>query len=253
MGTNRSIQNIVRNRLQKLYDQMWSAAIAKIRTGKIDLDPVLEKRLPDQRRGLTVIARPSIAVRKQITAFLDELRRLEPHQYYYTASELHITVLSLFTAVVDNEPFFDQTDRYVAAADAALRNARPIPMEFQGITASPGTVMIQGFFPDNGLNELRDELRRHLRDRGLGSAIDTRYRLETAHMTVARFRTPLYNSKTFAAALIRARQRPFGATTINSLSLVENDWYMSPNITRTFKRYPLSDKPGVCIQPALAD
>ncbi|HEY5910740.1 MAG TPA: 2'-5' RNA ligase family protein [Verrucomicrobiae bacterium] len=174
-----------------------------------------------------------------MAAFLSRLRRLEPDQYYYTASEVHITVLSLFTATIDHGPFFAQRARYVSAADTALRKAGPMRIDFAGVTASTGTVMIQGFFVDDVLNDLRDALRRELRARGLGAGLDQRYRLRTAHMTAVRFRSPLRDSRRFAAALEQARERPFGATTIRSLSLVENDWYMSHHATEIVKRYPL--------------
>jgi len=109
----------------------------------------------------------------------------------------------------------------------------------EGVTASPGTVMIQGFFENEELNDLRDALRRQLGMRGLGAGVDQRYRLESAHMTVARFRAPLCDSERFATVLEQARQRSFGATTVRNLSLVESDWYMSHGATETVKRYRL--------------
>jgi 2'-5' RNA ligase len=175
-----------------------------------------------------------------VAAFLRELRDLEPEQHYYTPSEFHLTVLSLFTATVNHKPFFAQAEQYVSAVDSALRKVAPIRIEFEGITVSPSTVMIQGFFENDALNDLRDSLRSQLRVRGLAEGLDRRYRLETAHMTVARFRSPLRDSGRFAAALERARRRPFGAIRITGLSLVKNDWYMTHQVLETVKRYRLS-------------
>ena len=98
-------------------------------------------------------------------------------------------------------------------------------------------------FDDDALNDLRNELRRHLSACGLGAGLDQRYRLQTAHMTVARFREPLRDSRRFAVALEKARRQRFGTATIGSLSLVENDWYMSQSVTETLKRYRLR-RPG---------
>ena len=215
-------------------------AIGKIRKAKVELDPVLAARLPDERRGLTVIARPSPEVRRRVARYLGQLLRLEPDQHYYAVSEFHVTVLSLFTATVNHRPWFAQRERFISAADSALRNAAPFRVQFEGVTASPGTVMIQGFLEDGALNDLRDALRRELRIRGLAGGVDGRYRLETAHLTVVRFRTPLRASERFAAALEQARERSFGTTTFRSLSLVENDWYMSRRVSRTLKRYRLT-------------
>ena len=232
-------QNAARDRLRMRYDLLWSGTIERIRTGKVELDPVLKAQAQDQRRGLTVIARPSLAVRKRVAVFLRQLRRIEPAQYYYTPAEFHITILSLFTATVKHEAFFSQTEQYISAVDSALRKVPPIRIELKGVTASPGTVMIQGFFETDALNDVRDVLRNQLRARGLADGVDRRYRLESAHVTVARFRAPLFESKRFAAVLELARGRSFGTFTMSRLSMVKNDWYMSHRVTETVKRYRL--------------
>lgn len=228
-----------RARLKARYDRFWSETIGRIRAGRVERDPVLESRLPDQRRGLTLIARPSATVRQSVVSFLRELQELEPDQYFYTATELHMTVLSLFTAMVEHGPFFARIKQYLAALDDALRGVAPFRIEFEGVTTSAGTVMIQGFFEDGALNDLRDALRSQLRLCGLGGGVDERYRLESAHMTVVRFRAPLRDSERFARALEAARRRSFGATVVRNLSLVKSDWYMSRRTTETIKRYRL--------------
>jgi 2'-5' RNA ligase len=233
-------QRSARSRLRHSYDRLWSDTIGKIEAGKVELDRVLAAREPDQRRGLTLIARPTAEVRRRVAVFLNELRKLEPDQYYYHASEFHLTVLSLFTATEEHRPHFAKTEHYVSAVDLALRQAAPIRIEFEGITASPGALMIQGFLGNDELNDLREILRRQLRARRLAASLDQRYRLETAHMTVARFRAPLRDSERFADALEQARGRSFGAANIRSFSLVKNDWYMSSGATETLKRYRLA-------------
>ncbi|HXD00503.1 MAG TPA: 2'-5' RNA ligase family protein [Verrucomicrobiae bacterium] len=226
-------------RLQERYDKLWSAAIGKIRTGKIESDRVLAGGLIDRRRGLTLIARPSAGVREKVAAFLRELRRLEPDQYYYARADLHLTILSLFNATTAHKRFLAHTEKYLAAVNSALQKAGPMRIEFAGVTASPGAIMIQGFPDTEALNDLRDKLRQQLHIRGLTQGLDVRYRLETAHMTVARFRAPLRDSKHFAAVLACSRRRPFGSMTIKSLSLVTNDWYMTHQTLETLSRYRL--------------
>lgn len=161
----------MRTRLRECYDRLWSEAIGTIRAGSVETDPVLAAGMPDRRRGLTLIARPSPLVRRRVAAFLDGLREIEPEQHYYAPSELHVTVLSLFTATVDHAPLLARTASYVSAADAAIP---------------------------------------------------------------------------------RPRHRPFGATTVRSVSLVETDWYMTRQTARTVKRYRLSGQAafGRCSQEA---
>ncbi len=233
----RTPQTLIQKRLRNSYERFWSKASKRIRAGKIELDPVLASRTVDRRRGLTLVARPPEKVRQAVASFLSELRRLEPGQYYYHPRELHLTVLSLFTATAEHQPYFAQADQYLAAVSASLTDARPIRIRFAGVTASPGTVMIQGIFENGELNELRDSLRRQLRSRGLGDGIDTRYRLQTAHMTAARFRAPLMRPELFAETLARARKRVFGAMAVRTLLLVKSDWYMSRSTTEVLRQF----------------
>lgn len=226
--------------MRKRYDQLWAAAIRKLRAGEVDLDPVLAARVPDARRGLTVIARPSQEVRQRVGAFLRELRALEPEQYYYASSALHLTVLSLFTATVQHEPFFAQTERYISAVTSALRTVAPFKIRFEGVTVSPGTVMLEGFVENTVLNEAREALRRQLQAYGLEEGLDGRYRLETVHMTVVRFRAPLRDSEQFVAALRQARGRAFGTSSITHLSLIKSDWYLTRRTLEPIRRYRLS-------------
>jgi 2'-5' RNA ligase len=237
-GAQRSAR-LTREWLRTHYDQLWSQAIGRIRAGKVELDQLLQEGLPDSRRGLTVVAWPPLAVRKNVAGFLQTLHELEPNQYYYQASELHLTILSLFTASVDFKPLLAKKGEYIAAVDAALQEVEPIQITFEGVTVSKNTIMIQGFFETDDLNQLRDGLRRQLQVRSLAKGVDQRYRLQTAHMTVVRFRAPLRESERFALALEKARHRPFGIATLKSFVLVENDWYMSRQTTQIMERYAL--------------
>lgn len=224
--------------MQARYDQLWRDAIGRIQAGQIDIDPVLQGGSRDNRRGFTLIARPSTAVQRAVAALQERLRAVAPEQYYYDAAQLHVTMLSLFTATRHAEPLLAQRDAYVRAADEALSAAQPIHVSFEGVTASPGTVMIQGFVDSPELESLRDRLRSELHVRGLGGAIDERYRLQTAHMTAMRFRARLLHRAEFVQLLDEARSMYFGGTTIEEFFLVENDWYMSPSATQIVKQYP---------------
>jgi 2'-5' RNA ligase len=238
-GRSQVSKSDIRNRMQNRYDRLWRSTVGKIRAGKIDRDPVLAAGRPDRRRGLTLIARPASNVRKRIAAFLGQLRDLEPEQYYYAPAQLHLTLLSLFTATVEHARFFAKTEQYMAAVDVALRKAAPIRIQLNGVTSSPGAIMIQGFVENDALNEVRDALRGQLRVRGLVDGVDTRYRLQTAHITVVRFRARLQDGEQLAAMLERERNLSFGIINVRSVSLVRNDWYMTRRVVKTVERYHL--------------
>jgi 2'-5' RNA ligase len=226
--------------LKYRYDQLWKSNIDRIGSGAIEIDPVLAERRVDLRRGLTMIIRPSEPVRQQVAKFLEEVRGLEPDQYYYDPSELHVTFLALFTATVDHRKFLARAEDYTAAVSSSLGKIDSFSIKFAGLTVSPGGILIQGFTECETLNDGRDKLRRDLQARGLGESLDKRYRLETAHMTAVRFRHPLRNGKALVNLLECRREMHFGETQVEVVELVKNDWYMSQKTLELIQVFKLN-------------
>ncbi|NTU80502.1 MAG: hypothetical protein HGA45_14170 [Chloroflexales bacterium] len=189
------------------YDGFWQMARPALATGAVELDPHLSGAQPDGRRGLSLILRPPAAIAATLGAFLAEAAQLEPGQYIYPVADLHLTVLSLFTATVQYQPHYARLARYRAATDAALQGAAPVRIAFRGITAVRGAVMIQGFPADEGLNQLRDRLRQELHAVGLGGELDRRYQIRAAHLIAIRFAAPLCDAAGFCALLELSRER----------------------------------------------
>ncbi|MBC8095770.1 MAG: 2'-5' RNA ligase family protein, partial [Akkermansiaceae bacterium] len=175
----------------------------------------------------------------RIVNFLDALRAVEPDQYFYQPTALHVTVLSLFTASEQHERFSAAAGDCKAAIEAALADAPAFAIEFRGITTSPGAILIQGFPAGATLKNIRARLRSELLDRGLSKGVDSRYRVITAHITVMRFRKRPSDSQRLMTTLESYRQESFGVSQIRELSLVQNDWYLTPETVTTLSRYPL--------------
>lgn len=226
--------------LREFYDQLWQEAIGYFQSGRVQPDPFLLDRQNDKRRGLSVIARLSQEAIGQIQKMLDELKSIDPEQYYYQSNELHITVLSLFTATENYEPYMAHYSEYLSAVNAALSKVKRFRIQFSGVTASKGAVMVQGFPYNSHLDEIREGLRQKLRERGLVEGLDSRYRIRTAHSTVMRFQRQLVASERFIETLRIYRGMEFGVTVINQLELVKNDWYMSTDRVEVLERYSLS-------------
>ena len=138
-----------------------------------------------------MLARPAAPVTATLSAFLEHLRTIEPAQRYQPASELHHTVLSLFTATVDHGPRMARLPDYLDAVSEVVAGTSPFAIDVRGVTLTPGAVLAQGFPRDDTLAVLRDKLRQAITVRGLGDALDQRYRLVIAHMTIVRFAVPL--------------------------------------------------------------
>lgn len=204
---------------------MWAGAKPLLQAGDITIDPLIDAK-DDPRRGLTLIFRPPESIVSGIQEFLYKAALPEPHQYYYPASDIHLTVLSIISCYPDFHPDPEILTSYQSIIHECIQETPPFTLAFRGVTASPAAVVIQGFNPGNQLNLLRDRLRQRFRDSQLVHTIDQRYPLQTAHLTVVRFRQGLDQPIIFADFIEQHRSTDFGACEVKEMALVYNDWYM---------------------------
>jgi 2'-5' RNA ligase len=210
--------------MQAIYDSMWDSGLRALKQGGYRLDPLIDSPL-DARRGISLVMRPAAEVAERVRDFLSECRAIEPDQYFYPEGDLHVTFLSLLCC----RPGFalgpGEGDAYLGLLLNALRDADPIRIGHSGLTLSDSCLVMRGYCgPELGL--LRDRVRAALDDSGLPHDSDARYRLVTAHSTILRYRAPLRDPMAFAAFLEENRERDFGASSIDEVEFVENDWYM---------------------------
>lgn len=225
--------------LEQQYQHLWQNAMQSFHQNRIQTDENLLDKQNDLRRGMTLIIRPSQTVAQQISLFLAELAVAEPNQYFYYSNEFHLTLLSLFTATQNYQPYYAKQSAYPRAVDSILSQTHRFAIRFHGITASPGSVMIQGFPENDALNLLREQLRRQLISEGLGNGLDQRYTIKTAHITVFRFQQQPNNIKQFLECLRKYRSHDFGEMNVSLVRMVENDWYMTQNKVSVIKKWEL--------------
>ncbi|KAA1243940.1 mutarotase [Aquimarina sp. RZ0] len=178
----------------------------------------------DQRFGITLLLRPSINVKNNIQKFLSKLKEIEPDQYYYPNSDIHITVLSIISCYEGFDLNHIVLDRYIKIIQESLIDASKIKIECKGVTASPSCVMIKGF-GNPVLNDIRNRLRIQFKNSGLEQSIDTRYTILTAHATVVRYRKPISKKLEFLDLIEEYITYDFGSFDTDRLELVYNDWY----------------------------
>ena len=79
------------------HDQnLYTDAISKIGSGDYQIDNPMDSP-SDNRFGLTLLIRPNQQAKDRIRNLLDNLKRIEPNQYYYPDSDIHITVLTIIS------------------------------------------------------------------------------------------------------------------------------------------------------------
>lgn len=232
-------ETLVFGERSEIYEKLWMQATAALDRGQPELDPRLFDKAGDLRRAVTLVLRPSPAVCGGVRKFLDLLEREFPEQHYYRSEEIHVTVASV---VVGSESWRKEI-RHLAACRAligqVLARRQAFTIRFQGVTASPGCVLIQGFPADDGLSEIREELHKAFERAGFAGMLDRRYRPVAAHLTVARFRDPRSDWRRLASMLRENRCREFGETEVGSLQLIWGDWYASADVVRLLREYPL--------------
>jgi len=225
--------------IKKIYDDMWVNAIRRIKDDKYEVDNLINSP-KDTRRGMTVLSYLSNTLGGAIGELLDELKGIEPEQYYYPANEFHLTVLSIITCVEDFKLSDIDVKAYSAAFEQAVKEFGPLKIRYSGVTASPSCILVQGFPDNEQLNLLRDKLRSSFKKANLYTTIDLRYEISTAHTTVVRFRKPLQNRDKLIDVLSKYRENDFGTFEVDRLDLVFNNWYQDLSVTKQLSSCALS-------------
>jgi len=210
--------------LTEHYNQLYKKSSKAILTEQYKLDPQINNP-SDSRFGLTLLIRPSETIQANIQLFLEEIKAIEPNQYYYPDSDIHITVMGIISCY---EGFtLDQINipEYIDLIEQSLVELDQIEIEFRGLTASPSAIMIQGFPTDESLNIFRNKLRESFKNCTLEQSIDSRYTIAAAHSTVMRFQEKLENTKQLIQVAEKFRDYNFGKFQVKKLELVYNDWY----------------------------
>ena len=224
--------------LEHHYEQMYQQAKPELQAGRVVIDPWLGQA-GDDRYGLTILLRLTQEVEDKVQAALDEFRAIEPGQYYYPASDLHVTVLSVVSCQSGYVLPEGLVHRYVEVVKQALQGVPPFSLSFRGLTASPEAIMVRGYMEDDTLNKVRTSLRQMLLKSGLPQTMDKRYVLQTAHATVLRFAKPLLQGQRLVAMLEQFGDYEFGRARMAELELVYNDWYQRRAKVMTLARFPL--------------
>jgi 2'-5' RNA ligase len=216
--------------LKEHYNLLYKEGIDKIVSDTYKIDRLIDSET-DRRFGLTIVIRPSAAVKNNIQQFLDELKKIEPNQYYYPSSDIHITVMSIISCYEGFEIDTIELPKYIDLIQKCLITEN-INIQFKGLTASDSCIMVQGFMNNNYLNEIRDNLRVAFKNSNLEQSLDKRYSIQTAHSTVVRFKKQFEKKESFLEIIEKYKNFDFGSFNMNKFELVSNDWYQREEFVR---------------------
>jgi len=224
--------------ITNIYSKMWRDCIHKFENNSCEIDPLINDA-EDTRRGLTVLSYFDQGLSENISQFINELKDIEPQQYYYPASDFHATILSIISCISGFKLSDIEQQPYIDVFKEALQDMDPVKINLKGITVSSSCILIQGFPDGKQLEKLRNALRTGFIKAKLHVTIDSRYKISTAHTTVVRCLTPFKNSEKVMRILTKYKDHDFGTLEVNTLDFVFNNWYQNASVTKILSRQPL--------------
>jgi len=216
--------------LQLHYKLMNEEALESFQEDRYQIDHLIDSNT-DSRFGLTLLIRLSEPIKRNIQGLLSDLSMVEPNQYYYPDSDLHITALTLISCYTGFGLSKIDPNQYIDLLNRELQAFQPFRIECKGAIFSKTGVLIKGF-PDPALGEIRDKLRFRFKDSELLHSIDSRYAIRTAHITAMRFRRQIANKKELIRKVRQYEYTNFGTLEVKALELVFNDWYQRHSRTK---------------------
>lgn len=226
--------------LQEHYNSLYKKSIKCIENDNYIIDDLIDSS-SDKRFGITLLIKPSIEVKNDIQKFLSELKAIDPNQYYYENSDIHITVMSIISCYDGFELKAIDTSKYITIIKESILKASNLRIEFSGISASPSCIMIQGFMNNQSLNEIRNQLRIKFKNSTLQQSIDIRYTIQTAHATVVRFKEKINDKSKFIKTLEKYRTYNFGTFDVKTMELVYNDWYQKAKFVKKLAEFSIKN------------
>ena len=208
--------------LTTLYNNINQQGISAIRNHQEQLDSNLRNPDKDMRRGLTLTASLPAHVSRNIMFCLQKLAAIEPTQYFYPPTDLHITIIDLIAASADFSLSAFEEEKYKNVVGKIISQIGPIHWHLAGMITSSGALLVKGYYSAE-LTTLRHALRKELPLHGL--LLKERYPTISGHVTVARYTNPLQQADRFLKTLEEFKSINFGQFTTSSLDLVVHDWY----------------------------
>lgn len=213
------------------YQSLFQSSLDKLRQNDYFIDDQITNA-QDRRRGITLLIRPDANTKSRVLQMVGELRQRAPSQYFYPASDLHITVMSIISCYNGFQLEAIDPKKYVEVIEKSLRGITPFGVHYAGITLSPTGPLLAGFPENNHLKLLRDQLRRNFGASPLQQSLDKRYAIQTAHSSIMRYQCPLQDHDKLIQYLLANQYTDLGRFVVSELELVYNDWYQrAENVT----------------------
>jgi hypothetical protein len=119
--------------LEALYSKIHFENCAALADGKQTIDPILQNSNADKRLGISLLIKVAPTVTDEISTIEDEIKVMEPDQYYYPKADLHITVIDLIAAHEEFRRNDEQIEEFILLVKKAIKGIAPFELIFKGI------------------------------------------------------------------------------------------------------------------------
>ncbi len=205
------------------YDAAWNNARQHFFDNDIFIDPYLKNLKQDIRVGPTVLIQLEGNIVEKFSNVISELKKFEPHQYYYPVSDLHVTVLDFVGASEDFVYDEGMIESYKSIVQKVCVNYKKFPITFDGIAATRSAIFIQGFAGEH-LANLRSNIREQTRREGI--VLQERVTGNFVHSCIVRFKEKLHNPEKVVQLIDQSR-------VLKLLMFQKFRWFFMTGITGT--------------------
>jgi hypothetical protein len=196
----------------------------------------------DHRRGISLYAVPDDKAREGFSNVIGELLDVEPDQYGYSAKDLHLTILTLVSVSLGADITPEMSRLYAEVCSRVLVDARPFRVFYNGLILAPDSIIVKGYPCDRSLNSLRESLRQELHGSGVSNTVDVRYKTQTAHNTIFRFRKPLHSGALLQRKVEDISNALTGYVDYSVARLSIHDWYMRERSVTVLNEFSLAEQ-----------
>jgi len=224
--------------LNEHYEDLFQSSLQRLQSDQYEVDGEINNP-NDSRRGITLLARPDDNTKTKVEAFLELLRQIDPGQYYYPPTDLHITILSIISCQSTFTLSQINVTDYCEIIEDALKDIAPFSIEFRGITASPAGILLKGYPEGKAIETIRNLLRERFKNTTLFQSLDKRYIIQSVHSTIMRYCQPVSQKPKLVEFIKGHKETILGKFQVDQLELVCNDWYQRADQVELIKKFGL--------------
>lgn len=202
------------------YEKIRNENIGYVENGRIERAEAFRPGFDAGARGYVL----QIAASDSLDGYDDLIsgfREVEPDQYYYPESDIHVTVFEFVSVRSDFRNYEKDIGAFEEVCTEALREVGPFEIALLGTVFTRTSGILAGY-DDDILTEIRDGIRNRSRARGIAPL--ERYRSESAHISFMGYRAELRDRRGFLKLAKATRDLDLGTMTVRRLELVEHDW-----------------------------